>query len=121
MELILEAIQAMKETPSIGIQDQGGMVENTEAVAFGTYVGITLSKLSNRKFRPAKKCICVILKRHQLQIFLILTIDLKYKAGPRHQVASRHFIVMVTIQQYSTQAVTIIESILKLMFTFSDI
>lgn len=54
-------------------------------------------------------------------MFLFMTIDLKYKAGSRRHVASRHFIVMVTIQQYSTQAVTVIESILTLMFTFSDI
>ena len=129
LELMSEAIQTMKETPSTRMQDQGSMVENTEAVAFGTYVGLTLSKLSNKKFRQAKKCISDILynnllrtvKRHQLQMFLSMTINLKYKAGPRHQVALIHFMVLVTIQQYSTQAVTIIESIVTLMFTLSDI
>lgn len=61
LELMSEAIQAMKETPSTRMQDQGRMMENTEAAAFGTYVGITLSKLTNRKFRQAKKCISDIL------------------------------------------------------------
>lgn len=62
LELMSEAIQAMKETPApTRMQDQGGLVENTEAVAFGTYVGITLSKLSRQKFRRAKKCIGDIL------------------------------------------------------------
>jgi len=61
MELMSEAIQAMKETPSTRMQDQGSMVGNIEAVAIGTYVGLTLSKLSNRKFRQAKKCIGDIL------------------------------------------------------------
>lgn len=62
LELMSEAIQAMKETPaSTRMQDQGGLVENTEAVAFGSYVGITLSKLSRRKFHQAKKCISDIL------------------------------------------------------------
>ena len=32
-----------------------------QAAAFGTYVGITLSKLSRRKFRQVKKCIGDIL------------------------------------------------------------
>lgn len=36
-------------------------MENAEAVAFGNYVGLTLPKLSNRKFRQAKKCISDIL------------------------------------------------------------
>ena len=36
-------------------------MEKIEAVAFGAYVGITLSKLSTRKFRRAKKCIGDIL------------------------------------------------------------
>lgn len=62
LELMSEAIQAMKETPApTRMQDQGGLVENTEVVAFGTYVGITLSKLSRQKFRLAKKCIGDIL------------------------------------------------------------
>jgi len=52
-----EAIQAMKETLSTRMQDQGCMVGNAEAVAFGTYVGLTLSKLTNRNFHQAKKCI----------------------------------------------------------------
>jgi len=48
LELMSEAIQAMKETPApTRMQNQGGLVENTEAVAFGTYVGITLSKLKS--------------------------------------------------------------------------
>lgn len=36
-------------------------MENTEAVAFATYAGVTLSKLSRRKFCQAKKCISDIL------------------------------------------------------------
>ena len=62
LELMSDAIQAMKETPaSTTMHNQGGMVGNAEAVAFGTYVGITLSKLSRQKFRQAKKCIGDIL------------------------------------------------------------
>ena len=62
LELFSEAIQAMKETPnSTRRQDKRNLEENSEAVAFGTYVGITLSKLSKRKFRQAKKCIGDIL------------------------------------------------------------
>ena len=57
-----DAIQAMKETPaSARMHNQGGMVGNVEAVSFGTYVGITLSKLSRQKVRQAKKCIGDIL------------------------------------------------------------
>ena len=42
-----DAIQAMKETPATTrMHSQGGFVENAEAVAFGTYVGIILWKLS---------------------------------------------------------------------------
>lgn len=66
MELISEAIQTMKEIPLTRMQDQGGVVENTEAVAFGTYVGITLSKLSNRKFCQGKKCISDILYNEEM-------------------------------------------------------
>ena len=36
-------------------------MEKIEAVGFGAYVGITLSKLSTRKFCRAKKCIGDIL------------------------------------------------------------
>lgn len=57
-----DAIRVMKETPaSTRIHDQGGLVENTEAVAFETYVGITLSKPNWRKFCQAKKGIGNIL------------------------------------------------------------
>lgn len=39
-----DAIQAMKETTaSTRIHNPGGLVENAEAVAFGTYVGIIIS------------------------------------------------------------------------------
>ena len=62
LELFSQAVQAIKEVPdSTRIQDSTSYGENTEAVAFGTYVGITLSKLSTRKFRRAKKCIGDIL------------------------------------------------------------
>ena len=77
LELMSDAIQAMKETPaSTRMHDQGGMVENAEAVAFGTYVGITLSKLSRQKVRQAKNALvisCITLKKvkmHRLVIFL---------------------------------------------------
>lgn len=62
LELFSQAVQAMKEVPeSTKIEDKKINGENREAVAFGTYVGITLSKLSTRKFRRAKKCIGDIL------------------------------------------------------------
>lgn len=49
LELFSEAIQAMKETPdSTRRQDKRNLEENSEAVAFGTYVGIILSKLNKR-------------------------------------------------------------------------
>ena len=39
-----DAIQAMKETTaSTRIHNPGGLVENADSVAFGTYVGIILS------------------------------------------------------------------------------
>ena len=52
LELFSQAVQAMKEVPeSTRIEDKKINGENREAVAFGTYVGITLSKLSTRKSR----------------------------------------------------------------------
>ena len=119
LELMSEAIQAMKETPaSTRMQDQGGLVE-TEAVAFGTYVGITLSKLSRRKFRQAKKCIGDILynieESEDASSCNTPVCDHQFddKAEPQHLVPLRHFIAIVTIQQCSTQAVIIIDGTLQ--------
>lgn len=62
LELFSEAVKALKETADSPKRKANvGADENPEAVAFGTYVGITLSKLNRQRFRQAKKCISDIL------------------------------------------------------------
>lgn len=62
LELFSQSVAAIREVPDLKKKaGNRSMEEDTEAVAFGTYVGITLSKLPRRKFRQAKKCIGDIL------------------------------------------------------------
>lgn len=61
LELFSEAVKVMMETPAPIKMKHSGVAENAHAVAFGTYLGITLSKLSTRKFCKATKCIGDIL------------------------------------------------------------
>lgn len=56
LQLFSEAVLALKEDPSPKNEES-----LSEAEAFGRYVALSLSKMSSRRFRKAKKCISDLL------------------------------------------------------------
>lgn len=59
LELFSEAVMAMKQPEKH--KQQNISVENSEVAAFANYVRLSLSQLSQRKFRRAKKCIKIMI------------------------------------------------------------